>query len=69
MLPLHSAASRAEIERRAKKIFHAKGRPAGRDLEHWLEAQAEFMRGLASMNGHSDPFPIQPPCIRQPRLD
>ena len=61
MLPLHSTASRAEIERRAKKIFHAKGRLAGRDLDHWLKAEAEFMRGLAVSNGHAEPPPLQPP--------
>ena len=69
VLPLYSTASRAEIERRAKKIFYARGRPAGRDLEHWLEAEAQFMRGLATSNGHTNPLPLPPPCIPPLRLD
>jgi hypothetical protein len=68
MLPLHSTASRAAIERRAKKIFHAKGQPAGRDLEHWLEAEGEFMLSVALRNGHTDARPTEARPIRFYRL-
>jgi hypothetical protein len=32
----------AEIARRAYTMWELEGRPAGRDLEHWLRAEAEF---------------------------
>jgi heme oxygenase len=31
-----------EISRRAYEIFVARGRPHGRDVEHWLEAEAQL---------------------------
>ena len=42
MIPLHSASSLAEIERRAHELFEQSGCPAGRDLDHWLQAEAEY---------------------------
>ena len=32
----------AEIAKRAYTIWELEGRPAGKDLEHWLRAEAEF---------------------------
>jgi hypothetical protein len=37
-----SAPSWEEISRRAFEIWEHDGRPAGRDLEHWLQAEAEL---------------------------
>jgi len=32
----------AEIATRAHTIWELEGRPTGRDLDHWLRAEAEF---------------------------
>lgn len=42
MIPLYSASSQAEIEHRARALFEQAGQPAGRDLDHWLQAEADF---------------------------
>ncbi|MBI3418403.1 MAG: DUF2934 domain-containing protein [Verrucomicrobia bacterium] len=46
MIPLHSASSHVEIERRAREIFERAGRPIGCDLDHWLQAEADYREGL-----------------------
>jgi hypothetical protein len=41
-----------EISKRAREIWEREGRPEGRDLEHWLKAEAELReQSLASENG------------------
>jgi hypothetical protein len=42
MIPLHSASSQAEIEERARELFEQHGFPANRDLDHWLQAEADY---------------------------
>ena len=46
MIPLYSASSQSEIERRARELFELGGRTAGRDLDHWLQAQAGYLEVL-----------------------
>jgi len=36
-----------EISTRARALWEAKGRPAGRDEEIWLEAEAQLRKGTA----------------------
>jgi hypothetical protein len=55
MIPLYSASSQAEIERRARELFEQVGRPAGRDLDIWLRAEADYLR--VSHQGQSSPGP------------
>jgi hypothetical protein len=43
MVPFYNLSSQLEIEQRALVIFEAEGRPAGRALEHWLQAETEFL--------------------------
>jgi hypothetical protein len=43
MIPVHSLSSHAEIERRARVVFELEGQPCGRELDHWLRAEAEFL--------------------------
>lgn len=31
-----------EISKRAREIWEREGRPEGRDMEHWLQAEAEL---------------------------
>jgi Protein of unknown function (DUF2934) len=46
MIPLYSVSSQAEIERRARELFELRGRPAGCDLDHWLQAEADYLEVL-----------------------
>ena len=36
---------RGEIAKRAYSIWEIEGRPSGRDLDHWLRAEAEVRSG------------------------
>jgi len=54
MLPLHSTSSLAEIEERAYCIFHSQGRPVEREIDHWLQAEGEFIRWVALVNEQRD---------------
>ena len=40
--PNHEKPSHEEIARRAYEIFVERGRPDGRDLDHWLEAETQL---------------------------
>lgn len=40
--PPRSGVDRDEVARRAYQLWEAGGRPAGRDLEFWLQAEAEL---------------------------
>jgi hypothetical protein len=40
--------SESEIAKRAYEIFERRGRGHGADMEDWLNAERELMRGLAS---------------------
>lgn len=46
MIPLYSASSQAEIERRARELFEQCGRAAGCDLDHWLRAESDYCEAL-----------------------
>ncbi len=46
MIPLYSASSQAEIERRARELFELGNGIAGRDLDHWLQAEADYLAVL-----------------------
>jgi hypothetical protein len=35
--------SRDEVAQRAYQLWEAAGRPSGRDLEHWLQAEKELL--------------------------
>jgi hypothetical protein len=39
----YSPPTHDEIARRAYQIFVERGRPEGRDMEHWLEAEAQLV--------------------------
>lgn len=43
MIPLYSASSQAEIQRRAREIFERAGGLPGHDLDHWLQAEADYL--------------------------
>jgi hypothetical protein len=48
--------ARNEIEKRAYEIWEQAGRPQGRDLDHWLRAEAE----LAALTQKAKPAPKRP---------
>ncbi|MGA8653483.1 MAG: DUF2934 domain-containing protein [Xanthobacteraceae bacterium] len=54
-----------EIAKRAHAIWELEGRPSGRDLDHWLRAEAEFdatQRAQIAKEG-----PAKPPRPRAKR--
>ena len=44
---------RARIRQRAQELWEADGRPEGRELQHWLEAEREILE--LSVAGEEDP--------------
>lgn len=46
-----SAPTHEQIAARAYEIFIERGRPMGRDLEHWLEAEAQLRASLQANGG------------------
>jgi hypothetical protein len=44
MIPIYSGSTQAEIERRARRLFEAAGKPANRDLDLWLQAESDFLK-------------------------
>ena len=51
-----SKPTQEEIAQRAYEIFVQRGRPQGRDLEHWLEAEAQL---VASRQCETEQVPQQ----------
>jgi len=44
--------SHEDISKRAREIWEREGRPEGRDMEHWLQAEAELRQAsLQDQNG------------------
>ena len=41
-----------DISKRAREIWEREGRPEGRDMEHWLQAEAELRQGSNGYNDH-----------------
>ena len=44
-----------EIAKRAYTLWELEGRPTGKDLEHWLRAEAEFAATLPVQTGTKRP--------------
>lgn len=44
-----------QIGKRAYQIWEEEGRPEGRDVEHWLRAEAELQAATSSMRGDDAP--------------
>ena len=60
--------SRDEIASRAYHIWEETGRPAGRDLEHWLQAERELTSAQAidAEPAATEPSPNAPPRSARP---
>ena len=48
--PSKSLISENEISMRSYLIWEAEGRPTGRDVEHWLRAEAELGKEMREAN-------------------
>lgn len=59
MIPLYSLSSQEEIGRRARLLFEVGGSPAGRDLDHWLQAEADYLEVLRRSPGALPSSPSQ----------
>lgn len=58
---------RAEIAKRAYILLELEGRPTGRDLEHWLRAEAEFEATQHSQMGKEGPPKPRRPTTKRAR--
>jgi hypothetical protein len=50
-----------KIKQRAHELWAAEGRPEGRELEFWLQAERELSEAPAAAPGSSDSDTEQPP--------
>lgn len=58
----HAERSQHEVAQRAYQLWEAAGRPSGRDLENWLQAEAELLRASQPRHvnfGTSDSNPVR----------
>jgi len=56
---------RKQVEERAYALWEGEGRPDGRHLDHWLQAEAEITPGGGAADGSSPPSPMAPPGGRR----
>lgn len=49
-----------EIARRAYSLWEVEGRPIGRELDHWLRAEAEVRGAPAESTDEMPPLPARP---------
>ncbi|HUH84509.1 MAG TPA: DUF2934 domain-containing protein [Stellaceae bacterium] len=56
-----------EIAMRAYSIWEVEGRPNGRDLDHWLRAEAEVERARNGVAQEISEPPVKPPRPRKRR--
>ena len=49
-----------EIAKRAYCLWEVEGRPSGRELEHWLRAEAEVRGARTESSGETPPAPARP---------
>jgi hypothetical protein len=49
-----------EIARRAYTIWEVEGRPSGRELDHWLRAEAEVRTSQEVSADEATPSPAKP---------
>lgn len=54
-----------EIAKRAYSIWEMEGRPSGRDLEHWLRAEAEVERAASAKEVPAPPVKPKRPTKRR----
>jgi hypothetical protein len=54
-----------DIAKRAREIWEKEGRPEGRNLEHWLQAESDLneqsFRQTRSQQDHSEPAAVAEP--------
>jgi hypothetical protein len=46
--PAHGDINRSEVARRAYELWEADGRPSGRDMDYWLQAEAGLAGGKSN---------------------
>ena len=68
--PTEAEALRRQVEARAYALWESEGKPQGRDLDHWLQAEAEIMgaRETASSVNLPNPTASLQAARRKPRV-
>lgn len=60
--PKDTKALRTQVEERAYALWEKEGRPHGRALDHWRQAEAELMAGAGSKLAEPPPNPTASPA-------
>jgi hypothetical protein len=67
---MDSPISHEQIALRAHHLWEERGRPEGRDLEHWLEAERQLRRESNQGRGRGGPGQREPDLVEaEKRLD
>ena len=59
--PCNAEALRKQVEERAYVLWENEGRPHGRDLDHWRQAESEIMAAGDAGAGSNLPSPTASP--------
>lgn len=54
------AICKEEVQQRSYLIWESEGRPGGRELDHWLQAEAELAKEQAESNAVAAPAAAKP---------
>jgi hypothetical protein len=65
--PAYIELPRDEVGRRALQLWRMEGRPAGRDLEFWLQAEVQLLSERRSYRGESPSRSPVRSCCAGPR--
>jgi hypothetical protein len=63
--PADAEALRRQVEEWAYAVWESEGRPHGRDLDHWLQAEAEIMAPKETRSSVKPPSPNASPAGRK----
>jgi hypothetical protein len=67
--PANVAAVRKQVEDRAYALWESQGRPHGRDVEDWLQAETEIMAASGTGSSLSAPSSTASPAARKTKAE
>ena len=67
--PTEAEALRRQVEARAYALWESEGKPQGRDLDHWLQAEAEIMGARETASSVNLPNPTASPTGRKTKAE
>jgi hypothetical protein len=67
--PADAEALRRRVEERAYALWESEGRPHGRDLDHWRQAEAEIMGAGETASGAAPPNSTASPALAKTKAE